>query len=49
MRMNRGYDREWYMARVASIRKHMPDCAISTDIISGFCGETDADQATLTC
>ena len=47
-RMNRGYDREWYMGRVASIRKYMPDCAISTDIISGFCGETDEDhQATL--
>ncbi len=47
-RMNRGYDREWYMGRVASIRKHMPDCAISTDIISGFCGETDEEhQATL--
>jgi tRNA-2-methylthio-N6-dimethylallyladenosine synthase len=47
-RMNRGYDREWYMGRVASIRKHMPDCAISTDIISGFSGETEEDhQATL--
>jgi len=43
-RMNRGYDREWYMGRVASIRKHMPDCAISTDIISGFSGETEEDH-----
>lgn len=47
-RMNRGYDREWYLERVASIRRHMPDCALSTDIISGFCGETEEDhQATL--
>ncbi|MEZ4756349.1 MAG: radical SAM protein [Flavobacteriales bacterium] len=44
-RMNRGYTREWYMERIASIRRHMPDCAISTDIIAGFCGETDADHA----
>ncbi|MCB0764736.1 MAG: radical SAM protein, partial [Flavobacteriales bacterium] len=44
-RMNRGYTREWYQERVASIRRHMPDCAISTDVITGFCGETDADHA----
>ncbi len=43
-RMNRGYDRTWYLARVASIRRHMPDCAISTDIIAGFCGETEEDH-----
>jgi tRNA-2-methylthio-N6-dimethylallyladenosine synthase len=43
-RMNRGYDRAWYMERMASIRRHMPDCAISTDIISGFCGETEEDH-----
>ena len=42
--MNRGYTREWYMERVASIRRHMPDCAISTDIIAGFCGETEEDH-----
>ncbi|HAW19207.1 MAG TPA: tRNA (N6-isopentenyl adenosine(37)-C2)-methylthiotransferase MiaB [Flavobacteriales bacterium] len=40
-RMNRGYTREWYLNRIASIRKHMPNCGISTDIISGFCGETE--------
>jgi tRNA-2-methylthio-N6-dimethylallyladenosine synthase len=43
-RMNRGYSREWYMQRIAAIRKYMPDSAISTDIISGFCGETDDDH-----
>ncbi len=43
-RMNRGYTREWYLERIASIRRHMPDCAISTDIITGFCGETDEDH-----
>ena len=43
-RMNRGYDRTWYLDRVASIRKHMPDCAISTDIIAGFSGETEEDH-----
>ncbi|MCO5275983.1 MAG: tRNA (N6-isopentenyl adenosine(37)-C2)-methylthiotransferase MiaB [Flavobacteriales bacterium] len=46
--MNRGYDRDWYMERVASIRRYMPDCALSTDIIAGFCGETEEDhRATL--
>lgn len=43
-RMNRGYTREWYLDRVASIRKHMHDCAISTDMITGFCGETEDDH-----
>ena len=42
--MNRGYDRAWYMGRIAAIRRHMPDCAISTDIIAGFCGETEEDH-----
>ncbi|MFN8714769.1 MAG: tRNA (N6-isopentenyl adenosine(37)-C2)-methylthiotransferase MiaB [Bacteroidota bacterium] len=40
-RMNRGYSREWYLNRVAAIRRIMPDCSISTDVITGFCGETD--------
>ncbi|MCB0769328.1 MAG: tRNA (N6-isopentenyl adenosine(37)-C2)-methylthiotransferase MiaB [Flavobacteriales bacterium] len=43
-RMNRGYTREWYLERMASIRRHMPDCAISTDIIAGFSGETEEDH-----
>lgn len=42
--MNRGYTREWYLEKVARIRHYMPDCAISTDIIAGFCGETEADH-----
>lgn len=40
-KMNRGYTREWYLDRIASIRKIIPDCAISTDIIAGFCSETE--------
>lgn len=39
--MNRGYTREWYLERIDAIRKYMPDCAISTDVIAGFCGETE--------
>lgn len=40
-KMNRGYTREWYLERIAAIRKHIPQCSISTDIIAGFCGETE--------
>lgn len=43
-RMNRGYSREWYLDRIAAIKRIIPDCAISTDIISGFCGETEAEH-----
>jgi tRNA-2-methylthio-N6-dimethylallyladenosine synthase len=42
-RMRRTYDRKRYMDRVALIREHVPDCAITTDIIVGFPGETEAD------
>ncbi len=42
-RMRRTYDRQRYMDRVALIREHVPDCSITTDIIVGFPGETDAD------
>ncbi|KAB1062156.1 tRNA (N6-isopentenyl adenosine(37)-C2)-methylthiotransferase MiaB [Salibacter halophilus] len=40
-KMNRGYSREWYLNRIEAIHRIIPDCAISTDIITGFCGETD--------
>jgi tRNA-2-methylthio-N6-dimethylallyladenosine synthase len=42
--MNRGYSREWYLNRIESIRKIIPDCAISMDIISGFCSETEEEH-----
>ncbi len=43
--MNRTYDREWYMERVDAIRRIMPDCGISTDVITGFCTETEEEHA----
>ncbi len=43
-KMNRKYDREWYLERISTIKKFIPDCAISTDIISGFCTETEEDH-----
>ena len=42
--MNRTYTREWYKAKVDRIREIMPDCGISSDIISGFCTEEDLDH-----
>lgn len=44
-RMNRTYDREWYLDRIDNIRNIVPDVAISTDIIAGFCGETNEQHA----
>ena len=47
-KMNRKYTREHYLERIARIREILPDCAITTDVIAGFCGETEADhEATL--
>ena len=43
--MNRTYTREWYIAKVKRIREIIPDCGISSDIIAGFCTETDEDHA----
>jgi tRNA-2-methylthio-N6-dimethylallyladenosine synthase len=42
--MNRNYTREWYKAKVDRIREIMPDCGISSDIIAGFCTETEEDH-----
>lgn len=42
--MNRTYTREWYMAKIARIREIMPDCGLSSDIIAGFCTETEEDH-----
>ncbi len=43
-KMNRKYSREWYMERMIAIKKQIPDCGISTDIIAGFCTETEEDH-----
>ncbi len=42
--MNRTYTKEWYLAKVDRIKEIMPDCAISSDIIAGFCTETEEDH-----
>lgn len=43
-KMNRTYDREWYMQKVERIREIIPDCTISCDIIAGFCTETEEEH-----
>jgi len=43
--MNRKYTREWYLDRIAAIRRAMPDCGIYTDLFTGFHGETEEDFA----
>jgi tRNA-2-methylthio-N6-dimethylallyladenosine synthase len=42
--MNRKYTREWYLDRIGAIRKYIPGCAVSTDIIAGFCTESEQDH-----
>jgi tRNA-2-methylthio-N6-dimethylallyladenosine synthase len=42
--MRRRYTREWYLERVRKIREVMPDCGITTDVIAGFCSETEEDH-----
>jgi tRNA-2-methylthio-N6-dimethylallyladenosine synthase len=42
--MNRTYTREWYINRIEAIRNIIPECAISTDIIAGFCSETEEEH-----
>ena len=43
-KMNRKYDRTWYLGRIEAIKSRIPDCTISTDIIAGFCTETEEDH-----
>jgi tRNA-2-methylthio-N6-dimethylallyladenosine synthase len=43
-KMKRGYTREWYMDRINAIKRIIPDCAISSDFITGFCTETEEDH-----
>lgn len=44
-RMNRKYTREWYLDRIAAIRRCLPDCTVTTDLIAGFSGETAEEHA----
>jgi tRNA-2-methylthio-N6-dimethylallyladenosine synthase len=43
--MNRGYSREWYLDRIEAIKRIIPGCGISTDMITGFCSETEEEHA----
>ena len=43
-KMKRKYDTAWYLDRISAIRRYLPDCSISTDIIAGFCSETEDDH-----
>jgi len=42
--MNREYTREWYLDRIEAIHSIIPDCSLSTDMITGFCSETEDDH-----
>ncbi|PLX10795.1 MAG: tRNA (N6-isopentenyl adenosine(37)-C2)-methylthiotransferase MiaB [Marinilabiliales bacterium] len=43
-KMNRKYTREWYLGRIEAIQKYIPNCAISTDVMVGFCDETEENH-----
>lgn len=43
-KMNRKYTREWYLERISKIKELIPDCGLSTDVIAGFCSETEEDH-----
>ena len=43
-KMKRGYTREWYLNRIEAVRRIIPGCSISTDLITGYCGETEQDH-----
>ncbi|MGI6718695.1 MAG: tRNA (N6-isopentenyl adenosine(37)-C2)-methylthiotransferase MiaB [Bacteroidales bacterium] len=43
-KMNRKYTQEWYLERINSIKRYIPDCSITTDLIAGFCDETEEDH-----
>tara|TARA_Y100001968_G_C19320960_1_gene699235 strand:- start:626 stop:1135 length:510 start_codon:yes stop_codon:yes gene_type:complete len=42
--MNRGHSREWYLDRIETINKYIPECGLSSDFITGFCNETEEDH-----
>ncbi|MFH2142223.1 MAG: tRNA (N6-isopentenyl adenosine(37)-C2)-methylthiotransferase MiaB [Bacteroidota bacterium] len=44
-KMNRGYSKEWYLSRIDAINRIIPDCSLSTDIMVGFCDETEDDHS----
>ncbi len=44
-KMNRKYDRAWYLDRIAAVKRILPDCGLSTDVFCGFCSETLEDHA----
>lgn len=43
-KMKRGYTRDWYLNRIEAVRRIIPGCSISTDMITGYCGETEQDH-----
>lgn len=43
-KMNRGYNREWYLNRIEAIKTIIPECGLSTDVIAGFCSETEEEH-----